>query len=136
MDFQQAGKKMPDSSMYYKKTYTGRLSLKIFIETWLDTIPGYDAKAGCRLLNVEAEKKNGDDPLAAIWNLFMSSHRLTIIVCRVEVHVNLTKESDMKDVVEFAKNLDKHVPYCLTVRYAKNAGDFDVGKAGGGEIHQ
>ena len=113
---------MPDSSMYYKKTYTGRLPPKIFEETWLDTILGYDKRVGCRLLNIEAEKKNWDDPLAAIWNQFVSSHGLCIIVRHAEVHDNLTKESDMEDVVEFAKNLGKHVPYCLTGRYAKMLG--------------
>ena len=40
LNFQHAGKKIPDSSMYYKKAYTGRLSLELFKETWLDTIPG------------------------------------------------------------------------------------------------
>ena len=119
LNFQYAGEKIPDSSMYYKKAYTGWLSPKLFEETRLDTIPGYDAKIGCRLLNVEAEKKHWDDSLAAIWNHFASSHGLRRIVRHAEVHVNLTKVSDMEDVVEFEKNLGKHVPYCLTVRYAK-----------------
>ena len=44
LNFQHAGEKIPDSSMYYKKAYPGRLSPKLFKETWLDTIPGYDAR--------------------------------------------------------------------------------------------
>ena len=79
-------------------------------------------------MNVEAEKKNWDDPLAAIWHQFMTSNGLNKIVRRAEVHGNLTKESDMEDIVEFAKNLGKHVPYCLTVRYAKMLGILTLEK--------
>ena len=101
---------------------------KIFEETWLDTILGYDKRVGCRLLNIEAEKKNWDDPLAAIWNQFVSSHGLSRILRCAEVHVNLTKDSDMEDIVEFAKNLCMYVPYCLTVRYTQMLGILTLKK--------
>ena len=65
LDFQQVSKKIPHSSMYYKKTYLGQLPPKLYEETRLDNIPGYDKMVGCCLLNVEAEKKNWDDPPAS-----------------------------------------------------------------------
>lgn len=121
-----AGEPLGDMTMYFKKMQEQRMPQKQYEAHKLTNIKGFGDEAGCKLLNVESEAKDWD-VLAKVWYQLNSGTDTDIpalqkISRRAVIHPNLRRDPPMEDIVEFQRDMGKHLTYSFTVSYTKHLG--------------
>jgi hypothetical protein len=116
LPFELTDEPVPNIGFSFRKRREGRMPPDVWEQERLSNIAGFDAKVGCKLLNIEFSPKHWSR-LGPIFTYMEEAGALRRIARRAAVYENPRGRPETSDVIEVQRNMSAQLQYSFRMTY-------------------